>query len=224
MFYSVEHEKSFFCNFCLRTFSASLISTDAGGVCTCNSFSGDATSLAGRFLWRTPRESDGPLLLSRLRHRLPDPASSDLSIPARSGEDAETAPSRTQTWSRGPESCGQDRTGGHEEPLIWSSAEACESQGWLPVDGGSRHDGAEDGGEERVVELHEEPAGFLHASAKESLCVLIQVTLNELSAHLFSEQVQTAVVPLQTHPHYTTTASSSAIRKKPCMMLWILDL
>ncbi len=90
---------------------------------------------------------------------------------------------------------GQDRRpwGAAHQKQRWSLRE---SQGWLPVDGGSRHDGAEDGGEERVVELHEEPAGFLHASAKESLCVLIQVTLNELRAHLFSEHVRTAVVPL----------------------------
>ncbi len=103
------------------TFSASLISTDAG-VCTCNSFSGDATSLAWRLLWQTPRESDDPSLLSHLRHRLPDPASSALSIPARSGEDAETGPSRTQTWSRGPASCGQDRTG--QEAMRSRSSEA----------------------------------------------------------------------------------------------------
>lgn len=186
---------------------ASLIPTDAGAVCTCNSSSGDATSSAWTLRWQTPHESVVPSLQSRLRHRLPDPTSSALSIPARSGGDAETAPSRTQTWSRGPESCGQTVC---EEPLIRRSAEACEREresGVSPVDGGPRHDGAEDGGEERVVELSEEPAGFLHASAEESLRVLIQMTLNEARANLFSEQIRTAVVPLQTHPHRTQQPS-----------------
>lgn len=93
-----------------------------------------------------------------------------------------------------PRKLWTDRTGSDHGALVRTSSE--ENQGWLPVDRGSRNDGAEDGGEERVVKLREKPAGFLLALMEERLRLRIQVALNKHGANSFSQQVWTAVVPL----------------------------
>lgn len=98
-----------------------------------------------------------------------------------------------------PRKLWSDRTGSDHGAPIRTSTE--EGRRRLPVDGGPRDDGAEDGGEERVVKLREKPAGFLLALLEERLRLRVQVALNEHGANPFSQQLWTAAVPLRTHSH-----------------------
>lgn len=56
----------------------------------------------------------------------------------------------------------------------------------LPIDGGPRYQGTEDGRDEGVIELREQPAGLFLTVLKESSCTRVQVALNKKSLHGFS--------------------------------------
>lgn len=68
----------------------------------------------------------------------------------------------------------------------------------LPIDGSAGDYRAQDGWYKRVIELSEQPARLLHALLEKRLGARVQVALDEEGLNGISEQLRTALIPLET--------------------------
>lgn len=80
----------------------------------------------------------------------------------------------------------------------YGEMESFVSEQLLPIDGSAGDYRTQDGWYKRVIELSEQPARLLNALLEKSLGVWVQVALDEEGLNWISEQLRTALIPLET--------------------------